>query len=89
MNFVILELVDQLSQVVGNSGVACPVVHKDFVFMMRHSIRFPLWKFLKQPVFEPSYKTVLNPYRFWRSYKLELLERCLAMDCASKDGRRN
>jgi hypothetical protein len=52
-------------------------------------IRFPLWKFLNQPVFNANFKTVLNPKQFWHSYKVELLERCLMMHCTSGDGRRD
>ncbi|MBF2049239.1 MAG: hypothetical protein EDM05_68960 [Leptolyngbya sp. IPPAS B-1204] len=39
-------------------------------------IRFPLWKFLNQPVFNPQNPLILNPKRFWRRYQLEHLERC-------------
>jgi hypothetical protein len=52
-------------------------------------VRFPIWKFLNQPVFEASHKTVLNPQRFWHQYKIEMLERCFEMSSKSKDLRRD
>lgn len=36
-------------------------------------LRFPLWKYLTQPVFSPDFKS-LNPRRFWHLYNLERLE---------------
>jgi hypothetical protein len=39
-------------------------------------IRFPLWKFLNQPLFNPYSPLILNPQRFWQRYQLEHLERC-------------
>lgn len=39
-------------------------------------VRFPLWKFLNQPVFNPQSPLVLNPRRFWQLYQLDHLERC-------------
>lgn len=38
--------------------------------------KFPLWAYLKQPVFSSQYKIKLNPKVFWRCYRLEHLERC-------------
>ncbi|MGQ9873521.1 hypothetical protein [Leptodesmis sp.] len=48
-------------------------------------MQFPLWKYLKQPVFEPNSKTILDPRRYWRCYQVEMLERCLAIEFTSKD----
>jgi len=39
-------------------------------------MRFPFWSYLNQPVFNGTYKTVLNPWRFWHLYQRQLLERC-------------
>jgi hypothetical protein len=39
-------------------------------------MRFPLWQFLQQPVFDPKTPLELNPTRFWQRYRLEHLERC-------------
>jgi hypothetical protein len=47
--------------------------------------QFPLWKYLKQPVFESHTKTILDPRRFWRHYQVDMLERCLAIAFMSKD----
>jgi hypothetical protein len=46
---------------------------------------FPLWKYLKQPVFEPYAKTILDPRRFWRRHQVETLERCFAINLVYKD----
>lgn len=32
-----------------------------------------IWSYLTQPLFGPGYKS-LNPHRFWRLYRIELLE---------------
>ncbi|MBD3881457.1 hypothetical protein IFO70_06800 [Phormidium tenue FACHB-886] len=37
--------------------------------------KFPLWKYLTQPVFSPEFKS-LNPLRFWQIYNQEQLEAC-------------
>ncbi|MDA0672423.1 MAG: hypothetical protein O3C67_01775 [Cyanobacteria bacterium] len=42
---------------------------------------FPLWKYLTQPVFSQSYVTRLNPWKFWRVYRIQYLERCLEKEC--------
>jgi hypothetical protein len=51
------------------------------------NVRFPLWQFLNQPVFDPTYKTVFSPRKFIRVHTVELLERCLKMDVGSPDRR--
>lgn len=40
--------------------------------------RFPLWPFLTQPVF--SSKLILNPFKFWQHYNIQLLEQCWKHD---------
>ncbi|NJN04311.1 MAG: hypothetical protein HC816_18610 [Leptolyngbyaceae cyanobacterium RM1_1_2] len=35
---------------------------------------FPIWQYLKQPVFSATYKTILNPGRFWRSHQISHLK---------------
>lgn len=47
-------------------------------------VRFPFWDFLNQPVFDPRYRLIVNPRRFWHYHRIELLERCLSKGCASK-----
>jgi len=37
---------------------------------------FPLWAYLKQPVFSSHYKLQLNPWAFWHFQRLRYLERC-------------
>ncbi len=47
--------------------------------------KFPFWQYLNQPLFHAHYQPVLNPRRFWHLYTVTLLERCLDMECTSKD----
>lgn len=37
---------------------------------------FPLWAYLKQPIFSSRYKLKLNPRKFWHSQRLSHLEQC-------------
>ncbi|MUG94274.1 hypothetical protein F7734_18555 [Scytonema sp. UIC 10036] len=46
--------------------------------------KFPLWQYLNQPVMNPKVKLVLDPRRFARHYRVELLERCFAKECDAK-----
>ncbi len=55
----------------------------------RTKIKFPLWQFLTQPVFDTRFKSVLNPRRFWYLHQIALLERCLAKENTSKDSQRD
>lgn len=41
--------------------------------------QFPLWQFLTQPVFS-STTVMLNPFRFWKHYNIQWLERCWSYD---------
>ncbi|MDX2229646.1 MAG: hypothetical protein NW220_08410 [Leptolyngbyaceae cyanobacterium bins.349] len=59
------------------------------MFSTYYFTRFPLWQFLNQPVFTKKQPTTFNPQQFWRRYQLEMLERCLRIDCASGDVRRD
>jgi hypothetical protein len=40
-------------------------------------LKFPVWAFLNQPLFNPTFRVILNPSRFQQLYQLQLLERCL------------
>jgi hypothetical protein len=59
------------------------------MFSKPPTLQFPLWKFLKQPVFQSDYATVLNPRRFWHLHTIDLLERCLITEFTSRDSRRD
>jgi hypothetical protein len=50
--------------------------------------RFPLWKYLNQPLFEKNSRTMLNPHRFWYFHRVQLLERCFVQGCAFKKHHR-
>jgi hypothetical protein len=40
-------------------------------------LQFPVWQYLKQPLFLETYPLILSPRRFVYHYRVELLERCL------------
>ncbi len=39
--------------------------------------KFPVWRYLNQPLFEAASTPVINPKRFLYVYRVEFLERCL------------
>lgn len=39
-------------------------------------MRFPLWPYLNQPVFNRYHRTIYNPRSFWSTYRISFLERC-------------
>ncbi len=43
-------------------------------------MRFPVWKYLNQPLFSRLYRPRLNPWAFWRGYQVQFLERCWAKE---------
>jgi hypothetical protein len=49
-----------------------------------NNLKFPLWQYLNQPVMNPKVRLVLDPRRFARHYRVELLERCFAKECDAK-----
>jgi hypothetical protein len=51
-------------------------------------MQFPLFPYLHQPVFSHSYKTVLNPWRFWRLHQVRYLERCWLRDYSPEQHHR-
>jgi hypothetical protein len=44
-------------------------------------IRFPLWRYLNQPLFEKT--TILNPFQFWHYHKIQILEHCWKQNSVS------
>lgn len=54
-----------------------------------NNIRFPLWQFLNQPLFNRKSKFILNPQRFWYMYTITLLERCWEKQYESEGRHRN
>ncbi len=40
------------------------------------SLRFPLWKFLNQPILDKTCPLILRPSIYWKLYQLEHLDRC-------------
>jgi hypothetical protein len=57
------------------------------MFFRSSPLRFPLWQFLNQPVFDRSYQLILSPRRFWRMHSIITLERCLMKEMSSRDTR--
>jgi hypothetical protein len=45
--------------------------------------RFPIWQYLRQPVFDVNRQIEINPRRFWYSYTVEMLNRCLEIEYSS------
>lgn len=45
-----------------------------------NKIKFPLWQYLKQPVFSQYSTLILDPRRFAYLYRVELLKRCWATE---------
>ncbi|MCU0524513.1 MAG: hypothetical protein MUF72_06780 [Elainella sp. Prado103] len=54
-----------------------------------YQIRFPLWQFLNQPLFDPYVPLVLSPNRFWQRYQIEHLERCWSRNFHPEEKYRN
>ncbi|NJK29187.1 MAG: hypothetical protein HC851_01080 [Acaryochloris sp. RU_4_1] len=42
---------------------------------------FPVWHYLNQPLFDTEIKFILHPSKFWKSYRLEYLNRCWLRQC--------
>ncbi|WP_413172366.1 hypothetical protein [Anabaena azotica] len=47
-------------------------------------IKFPLWHYLNQPLFNANTKLIWNPQRFALLWRIQLLERCLVKHCDAK-----
>lgn len=47
-------------------------------------IKFPLWSFLNQPIFNSQIKLILNPKHFAYVYRVQLLEKCWDKEYNSK-----
>lgn len=75
----------------GCRGLSCPplLVGTSPMISPYTSLRFPLWQFLNQPLFDANRRVIFNPHRFWYVYQVQILERCLAKDFTSPDGRRD
>lgn len=43
-------------------------------------VKFPLYRFVIQLLFNPLCEVVLNPVNFWYLYRIELLESCWKQD---------
>jgi len=53
----------------------------------RNSFWTILWKYLNQPLFHKKKSICLNPFKFEKFYKVELLERCWQLDFETEKGR--
>lgn len=51
---------------------------------MISKIKFPLWQYLNQPLFDDKTELILNPCRFQHTYRVQLLESCWHQKCYSK-----
>ena len=52
-------------------------------------LRFPVWKFLNQRVFDPETPAFFMPHKYWRYYKCQHLETCWMMEYQPEPGSRN
>lgn len=34
------------------------------------------WQYLNQPVFDPTYETIFNPFKFWRLNCIQIIQAC-------------
>ena len=41
-------------------------------------MHFPLWRYLKQPLWDKTRPATLNPFAYWYHYKILYLKRCHA-----------
>jgi hypothetical protein len=49
-----------------------------------NKIKFPLWQYLNQPLFNSDQPPEFNPRQFAMIYRIELLRRCFERDCDAK-----
>jgi hypothetical protein len=54
-------------------------------FEQSENLKFPIWTYLSQPLFDGQHKLILNPLRFWYLYRVEFLEHCLRLECQSQN----
>ncbi|MEO1521092.1 MAG: hypothetical protein AAFU78_09970 [Cyanobacteria bacterium J06633_2] len=52
-------------------------------------LKFPLWQYLKQPVFQADNPLILNPSRYWFMHRASHLERCWLIHFEPEKGSRN
>ncbi|WP_085986993.1 hypothetical protein [Fortiea contorta] len=50
----------------------------------QYKIKFPLWHYLRQPLFGSRTKFIFNPRHFAAIWRIQLLERCWARECDAK-----
>jgi hypothetical protein len=48
------------------------------------TLKFPIWEFLNQPLFNPAQPFIWQPQRFWQRRNMQLLERCWQRTCQSE-----
>ncbi len=49
-----------------------------------NQLKFPLWQYLKQPIFHSQIPFILNPRHFAYNWRVKLLEKCLKKECDAK-----
>jgi hypothetical protein len=50
----------------------------------KNKIKFPLWQYLNQPLFNDEQPPQFNPRQFALIYRIELLKRCFERECDAK-----
>lgn len=74
---LVIDVSDPLS-----SGAEIPAYSSFCTIVMMNSnyrkVLKPVWQFLNQPLFNKQQPAVLNPRRFWHTYRIQHLEKCLS-----------
>ncbi|KKJ00169.1 hypothetical protein PROH_10650 [Prochlorothrix hollandica PCC 9006 = CALU 1027] len=47
------------------------------------NLKFPLWKYLSQPILNKQQPLILSPRHFWCFYQVQFLEHCFDLECPS------
>lgn len=52
-------------------------------------LRFPIWKYLNQPVLDKTSPLILRPSAYWQTYQRQHLDRCWQVSYPSERESRN
>ncbi len=54
--------------------------------MQQHfSLKFPVWQYLTQPLFQDDFRFRLSPKNFWKDYQVDFLEHCFMITSESSN----
>ncbi len=49
------------------------------------SLKFPVWQYLTQPLFQEGFHLRISPKSFWKDYQVDFLEHCLMITSESSN----